>query len=45
MQQSMDFDDEFSQFVFNEIINSSSSNDEMYDDVAHIVVEDSVNNL
>jgi hypothetical protein len=44
MQKSMDSDDEFSQFVFDEIINSSSSDDEMYDDAAHIVVEDSVNN-
>jgi hypothetical protein len=40
----MDSDDEFSQFVFDEIINSSSSDDEMYYDAAHIVVEDSVNN-
>jgi hypothetical protein len=40
----MDSDNEFSQFVFDEIINSSSSDDEIYDDTAHIVVEDLVNN-
>jgi hypothetical protein len=44
MQQIMDCDDEFNQFVFDEVIHSSSSDDEIYDDVAHIVIDDLVNN-
>jgi len=39
----MDSDDEFNQFVMDEIIDSSSSDDELFDGAAHMIIEDSVN--
>jgi hypothetical protein len=40
----MDSDDEFNQFVWDELIDSSSSDDELYYDATQIIIDDEVNN-
>ena len=42
----MESDDEFNQFVLNELIDPSSSDDEndLFIGAAHVIIEDSVNN-
>jgi hypothetical protein len=40
----MDPDDEFNQFIWDELIDSSSSDDELYYGVAPMIIEDEINN-
>jgi hypothetical protein len=40
----MDPDDEFNQFIWDELIDSSSSDDELYYDAAQMIIDDEVNN-